>query len=213
MTKRTFLLAAAAATVAAPAALAQQDASRDSRVREALRRAQAALRTAEDQQAALSKEKSVLAADKQRSDEALTRATAQFASARGELAGMRAKIDALTAELEALRAAGLAEREAASQRAEQLNRRLMAAETTLNERTQTVASLSGLLERSTQSLAAAQEANRKMYAFGRDLIDQYRNGAPPEQVLSSVSVLGFGAIRLENNAEELRTKLDATRQR
>ena len=210
MTMRHLLLAVALLT-AAPVILAQQDSVRDTRLREALRRSQSDLRSAEDKSSALSKDNAALKTDKQRDADALLRSGAQLNSVRGEASALRSKVDSLTTDLASLRAADQAERGAATIKLDDLAKRLVASETALRERTQTVIALRALLERSTSSLTEAQASNRKMYAFGRDLIEQYRKGTPAEQVLVSEPVLGFGSIRLENNAEELRSRLEAAR--
>ena len=210
MTIRRLLLAAALLTVA-PSILAQQDPVRDARLRDALRRSQAALRAAEDKSAALAKENTSLASDRQRDDETLKRSGTQLSNTRGELAALRSKLDAVNAELAAARAVSQAERNAATLKLDDSARRLAASDAALRERTQTVTALSELLERATRSLADAQAANRKMYAFGRELIEQYRTGTPAAQVLAGEPVLGFGAIRLENNAEDLRGRLESAR--
>lgn len=203
------LLAIAMALCVTPA-VAQQDA-RVSREREALRRAQAALKSAQEQQAALSKEKAELVDEKARGAEALRRADAQLGSARAEAARQQARGSQLFAQFESLRAEVALAKESAAKNADDAARRLSAAERVIAERTQTAASLATLLERSTNALAAAEEANKRMYEFGRNMIEQYRQSTPPDVFAGSDSVLGFAAVRRENRAEELRSQLEATR--
>ena len=197
--------AALLALVLSLPASGQQDAARAAREREALRRAQAALRQAQEQQASLSREKSELASEKDKLSANVKRAESQLGSARGESARLRADAVRLSSELEALRAESAAEKKAAQARGDELTERLTRAERLLAERTQTVATTTTLLERSTQALLAAEKANREMHELGLQLIAQLRQGgAAPGDV-----VLGFGKVRLENSAEQLRDRLDA----
>ncbi len=214
MAQRSILAAllCAVALAAAPAAvLAQAQDAKVSREREALRRSQAALRQAQEQQTALARDKAALEAEKKDRDDALQRAGAQLAGVRGEAGRLQQRIAELGLELEQLRAASTREREAAARNGEALATRLAALDRLLAERTQAVAAIRELLVRSTTALAAAEEANRKMYGFGREMIEAYRQATPAEQFLQSEPVVGFAAVRRENAAEELRSKLDATR--
>ena len=190
--------------------IAQQDA-RVSREREALRRSQAALKQAQEQQAALTREKSELVDEKAKREEALRRADLQLGGARSEAARQQARAVELAAQVESLRAEAALAKESAGHSADEAAGRLSAAERLVAERTQTATSLAVLLERSTKALAAAEEANRRMYDFGRDMIEQYRRATPPDMFAASDSVLGFAAVRRENRAEELRSQLEATR--
>ncbi len=206
---RWIAIAAVALVVASPAQ-AQQDA-KVSREREALRRSQAALHQAQEQQAALAKDKSDLVAQKAMRDEELKQASTQLGSARGEAGRLKARLTHVEAELDALKASAATDRDTAAKNAATSAVRIERTDKLLAERTRTVATLVDLLERSTKALAAAEEANRKMYSFGRDMIEQYRQATPADPFLASESVLGFAAVRRENRAEELRTQLDANR--
>lgn len=210
---RTGLLRAVLAVlvVSAPWAAQAQQNAKVSREREALRRSQAALRQAQEQQAALTKEKSDLVAEKGKRDEELKRAGSQLGSVRGEVSRLQTRMALLVAEAEQLRTESARVKEAATKADDAAADRILRTERLLAERTQTVASLTALLERSTTALAAAEEANRKLYAFGRDMIEQYRRATPAEEFLASEAVVGFASVRRENIAEELRTRLDATR--
>jgi chromosome segregation ATPase len=211
-TRLRFLHVAIAVLVATVpwTAHAQQDA-KVSREREALRRSQAALRQAQEQQAVLTKEKADLAAEKGKRDEELKRTGAQLGSVRGEVARLQARVAQLAAEVEQLKADSARDKEAAAKAADTAAERIVRTERLLSERTQTVTSLTALLERSTTALAASEEANRKMYAFGREMIEQYRRATSAEEFLASEPVIGFAAVRRENVAEDLRTRLDAAR--
>ena len=193
----------------------QQQDTKTSREREALRRSQAALRQSQEQQAVLAKEKVDLLAEKTKRDDELQRAGSQLGQLRGDAARSQARAVQLAAELAAQKAASVSERarveESAARQMEAAAEKLARAERLLAERTQAVASITVLLERSTQALLQTEEANRKLYAFGRDMIDQYRGSTSPENFLASESVVGFAAVRRENRAESLRSQIEAAR--
>ena len=77
------------------------------------------------------------------------------------------------------------------------------------ERARTAASLTALLERATQLLAAAEKSNREMHAYGLQLIDEVRGRASGDVSGAVDPVLGLRQVRIENRAEELRDGLDA----
>ena len=77
------------------------------------------------------------------------------------------------------------------------------------ERTRTTTSLTALLERATQLLAAAERSNREMHAYGLQLINEVRGRAGSDAAAAVDPVLGLRQVRIENRAEELRDGLDA----
>lgn len=192
---------------------AQDDAGRASREREALRRAQAALKQSQDQQASLVREKADLSAQADKLGETAKRAESQLSGSRSEAVRLRAELARAQSELELSRARAEGEKAAdnasAQARIDDLAQRLGQASRLAADRAQTVASLAGLLERATQSLLKAEKANRQMHAVGMNLIEQLRTRRSADSILEAEPVLGFGQVRLENNAEELRDKLDA----
>lgn len=188
------------------------DSVRAARQREALRRSQEALKQAQEQQAALTREKTQLSAEKAKLDDEARRSGSQLGSARSEAARLRAEVARLTAEQEVQRSAASAasaDKQAAATAAAELMQRLAKAERELAERTRTVAALSTLTERSSKALAAAEGANRQMHALGLQLIEQLRATGRNDSVLALRPVIGFNAVKLENEAEALRDRLDA----
>lgn len=207
-------IALLAFTLSTPAGAQQDNADnvRAARQREALRRSQEALKQAQEQQAALAREKTQLTADKARLDDEARRSGAQLGSARSEAAKLRAEVARLTVEQEAQRSAAItahADKQAAAAAAAELTQRLAKAERELADRTRTVAALSTLTERSSKALGAAEDANRQMHALGLQLIEQLRSSSRGDGVLALRPVIGFNAVKLENEAEALRDKLDA----
>lgn len=208
---RPSLVLLVAAFVAATPLQAQEN-NRASREREALRRAQQALRSAQEQQSALQREKAALAAERDKLDEAARRNAAQLGSAqaqasrtRGELQRVEAERDRLKTELEELRSASAGREQAWQARQQELETALREARALLAERTQTVTTVRGLLERSTAALADAEGKNGELYAIGRRLLDELRERG------AGTGLLGLEQVKLENRAEALRTEIEAQR--
>ena len=189
-------------------ACAAQDDSH-SREREALRRTQAALRQSQEQQATLSKEKDDLAAQRDKLDDAAKRAQSQLASTRSDAGRLNASLAQVEEELAAVKARDDAARKDLEARLSDQMQRLAEAQRVADERARSNAALSALLEQSTRSLAAAEMANQQMHALGLQLIDRVRGRDGGLTV--GDPVLGFNQIRLENEAESLRDKIDAAR--
>ena len=197
-------------------AIAQDDAGRAAREREALRRTQAALKQSQDQQATLAREKaelsSQLASQRDSLGASSRRAQSQLAASQTEAARTRAELARVSAELAALRgqieADGKAAK-AAQAHTQELAKRLDDASRLAADRTRTAASLTARLERATQLLAAAEKSNREMHAYGLQLIDEVRGRASGDASTAVDPVLGLRQVRIENRAEELRDGLDA----
>lgn len=207
---RTRLLVALLGLALAGASMAQDD-KRASREREALRRTQQALRSAQEQQATLLREKAALAAEKEQLDVAAKKASAQLGSAqaqagraRGELAKTEAELAQLRGELEALKNAGAGREQALQTRVETLTTSLQESQRLLAERSQTVSTVTMLLQRSSEALAGAEAKNRELYGIGRRLLEVYRRGG-------GEGVFGLDAVKLENEAEALRSEIEAQR--
>lgn len=208
--RRTRLLVALLGLVLAGASLAQDD-KRSSREREALRRTQQALRSAQAQQATLEREKAALAAEKDKLDDAAKKASAQLGSAqaqagraRGELAKTESELALVRAELEALKSTSAGREQTLQSRVEELSTALREHQRLLAERSQTVTTVTTLLQRSTQSLANAEAKNRELYGIGRQLLEAHRRAG-------GEGVFGLDAVKLENEAEALRTEIEARR--
>lgn len=207
---RTRLFVALLGLALAGGSLAQDD-KRASREREALRRTQQALRSAQEQQATLQREKAALAAEKDKLDDAAKKASAQLGSAqaqagraRGELAKTEAELAQVRGELEMLKTASAGREQALQTRVDELTIALREHQRLLAERSQTVSTVTTLLQRSTEALAGAESKNRELYGIGRQLLDAYRRGG-------GEGVFGLDAVKLENEAEALRTEIEARR--
>ena len=178
-----------------------------SRKKEALRRTQAALRDAQQQQATLAKEKDELAGQRDKLDADAKRSQSQLAAARSDAAHLNAGLAHAADELAATKAHDESQRKELEDRLADQERRLAQAQRVADERARANAALVALLERATQSLARAEQANGQMHALGLQMIDRLRGGAPS----GADPVIGFGQVRLENEAEALRDKLDAAK--
>jgi chromosome segregation ATPase len=204
-----LVLSALAATVSL--SCAAQDDNRGSREKEALRRTQAALRQAQEQQAALAREKDDLAGQRDKLDQAARKAQGQLTASRSDAARLGASLAHANDDLAATRARDDAARKALEDRLAEQGERLAAAQRLSEERARANASLTALLEHATQSLAAAEKANGQMHALGLQMIDRLRGRESGADGTVADPVLGFGQVRLENEAEALRDKLDAAK--
>ena len=110
-----------------------------------------------------------------------------------------------------MRAQADADKKAAESRAAESAQRLAESGRVIAERTRTVAGMTALLESVTGSLAKAEKSNREMHAFGLQLIDQLRGRSSNAALVATDPVLGLQLVRLENEAEALRDRLDALR--
>jgi septal ring factor EnvC (AmiA/AmiB activator) len=190
---------------------AAQDDSHATREREALRRTQAALRQAQEQQAALAREKDDLAGQRDKLDEAAKRSQGQLAAARSDATRLNASLSRAAEELAAAQARDDAARKDLEARLAEQSQRLAESLRVADERARSNAALIGLLEHATQSLAAAETANREMHALGLQMIARIRDRQAGADAIAADPVLGFGQIRLENEAEALRDRLDAAK--
>lgn len=209
---RRWSVAALAIGLLLAAGVHAQDDKHAAREREALRRAQQALRSAQEQQATLRHEKAALSAERDKLDEAARRSASQLVNARAEATRLRTERaraeterEQLRAELEVQRSAGAGREQALQVRGEELARALQDTRRLLAERTQSLAAVRSLLERSTAALVDAEAKNRELYAIGNKLVDELRERGAPE------GLFGFDRVRLENRAESLRSEIDAQR--
>lgn len=217
-----LLMAALATVVMCSSALAQgQPDARASREREMLRRSQAALKEAQAQREALAAEKQQL---QQQHDKALAERDAVAGQARsGQEQARRARADAqrLQAELEAERAklpplqAELERQKAELARAvevfQALQQQLAEARREATTRAQANAAVTALLERATTALADAEAKNRQMHAAGLAALQRFRSKSADDLRAQNEPFLGLTAVRIENEAEALRTELDKHR--
>ena len=192
-------------------ACAGQDDNRAAREKEALRRTQAALRQAQEQQAALTKEKEALSGQRDKLDEAAKRTQSQLAASRGDAAKLNASLGRANDELAATKARDDVARKELEDRLAAQAQLLAAAQRMADERARANAALTALLEHATQSLAAAEQANAQMHALGLQLIERIRARQAGAGEGVNDPVIGFGQVRLENEAEALRDQLEAAK--
>jgi len=188
---------------------AQDDAH--AREREALRRTQAALRQAQEQQADLARKNGDLAGQRDKLDETAKRAQSQLAAARADAGRLNASLARAAQDLAATQARDEAARKELESRLAEQAQQLADARRVADERARSNAALVALLERATQSLASAEKANLAMHALGLQLIARIRGQQSDLPATAADPVLGFGQIRLENEAEALRDRLESVR--
>ena len=193
------LFGALSLALAAPVA-AQEKASRE---KQALQRAQQALREAQSErdelqskQSALTAEKTSLEADKARLSGEVKKLGAAQAQARAAQ-GKAAELEAANAKLQEQLAQAQAQ-------ATELNAKLADAQGRLR-------TVSSLLASSTQNQTVLEQRNAQLYQVGLAAIELYRAKNPADAWLQKASVLGLSEVRVENAAEEMRTKLDDAR--
>jgi chromosome segregation ATPase len=204
------LLATTLALMLPLGAAAQDEAGHGTaREREALHRVQAALRQSQEQASTLAKEKAELSAQRDQLGDAAKKTQAQLASARAEGQRQQADLAAAQQALAAATAQEQAEKQDAQTQIETLTQRLQQATQTADQRARANAALVALLEHATQALTSAEKANRDMHALGLQMIETIRGGGAGAGVKDPV--LGFGQVRLENQAEALRDQLDAAK--
>lgn len=174
------------------------------RAQQALRQSQAKLQAAQNEQAQLQAKHSALEAQAAEAEKELAGVQAQVRSLRAELARSQAEGKRLGTELASLKASSQAEQTAQQGRIDDLSRRL-------TENQQTLANVTQLLGHSTQALTTAEEKNRQLYAIGRNVIDRYHNKGLGEVLAQQEPVFGLREVTLENEAETLRTQIEAQR--
>jgi len=190
-----------------------EEEGRVSREREALRRAQSALRAATEQQGQLQADKARLTQDNSRLEALLKAEVARGQAAIGRLKQAEQRSEGLQTELGSTTHAQKEQEAAAQQRERDLQQQLQAARREAAEHLQSARALSALLERSTQALNAAEEKNHKLYAIGQELVRRYQGRTAMEVATIGDPVLGLTAVRLEDQAEGLRTQLEQQRVR
>lgn len=174
------------------------------RVQQALRQSQAKLQAVQDERALLQTQHSALEAKAAEAEKELTSTQGQVRSLRAELARSQAEGKRLSGELASLKTSSQAEQTALQGRLDDLGRRL-------TEHQQTLANVTNLLGHSTQALSTAEEKNRQLYAIGRDVIARYHNKGIGEVLAQQEPVFGLREVTLENEAEALRTQIEAQR--
>jgi chromosome segregation ATPase len=184
-----------------------EDDKRAAQLREAARRAQAAAQQAQQELSTLKAERDRLAqADEQRQRE-LGAAQAQSRQRSGQAAQLRAALAQAEAERDKLQA----ERTQEAAAREELQRQLEATQTQVQAGAQALAeqrrvtqAVTGLLERSVKSLAAAEEANRSLLSLGLQAVRAYTEATPQAYWAKGEPFFGLASVRLENEAESLR---------
>lgn len=195
-------------------AVAQQD-PRAQREREALRRAQATLQQTQTERDGLRAERDTALKDKAAAGIATQAQAARASQARRELASLRKELDTLRAEqgVERAQAAqALAEaRSVAAEREQGLQRQLLAMRRERDERIQANAALTTLLTQATATSNDLHQRNTRLHELGIEAVERYRAKSPAERFLQGEPFIGITAVRIENVAEDLRSRIDAQR--
>ncbi|MDM7948572.1 hypothetical protein [Hydrogenophaga sp.] len=188
-----------------------QDDKRASREREVLRRAQQQVQQANQELAGI-REK-LESAEAERAELASSVERAQSRE-RAESAGrqrMQREVSGLSAErdrLKALNEEQAAQVQALQGRVSSLERELAASvQRSQQAQTQAQAQQTQLTGR----VEACEQRNEKLYATGRELVDQCRDRSASDTVLRLEPFSGMGRVDLENRLEAVRDQLDANK--
>jgi hypothetical protein len=194
---------------AALPACAQED-KKAAREREALRRAQQALRDSEEQRAALQAENAALQeklkvatakADKLAATELQLAAALRRA---GRLEADLAKSKQANAELEKKLADAGAKYASLSQEHTEALRTIASRDAQLKQQ-------QGTLTQTRGEIAACEDKNLKLYGYGTELMQRYRDKSAFEAIRQAEPLTGLKQAQIDNVLEEYRDKLEAQR--
>ena len=190
---------------------AHADDAKVSKEREALRRAQSALRTATEQQQSLQADKAQLQQEKDKLEKSLSAARGQEQGNTARLKAATQRVEALEAELQASKQAQQTLLASSQTHEQELQQQLLATRRESAEHLQSARALTALLEHSTQALADAEAKNHKLYAVGQELIQRYLGRSTVDVATLGDPFLGLSAVKLEDQAEQMRSQLEAQR--
>lgn len=204
-------------TLCLAAGLAQAAPEDDKRLalaRDALHRAQAAAQSAQAERDQLQQQKAQLEQQKAASDQQLAKAGAQAASLSAQRAQREAALAAATTERDQFKTAletSQANEAELQKRLEALQGQLVQAQAQGAEQRRTTQSLAGILQRSVQSLAAAEAQNRGLADQGRLALSSWqmceREGSG--HVQQALGEAGFADTWADGRAEVLRREMEA----
>jgi chromosome segregation ATPase len=199
-------------------ALAQD---REKQMREAQRRLQAQNQKlqqeksqAESQAAELQKKLAESEAGMKALEKAKADAKAQSEAVARDLAREAGARRSAAADLDKTRASLADEQQRLRQaqaRIEELTRRQAELERTVAERDRQGKALLGSLQQERQSLASCETKNEKLYQYGLELGDRYRNKGVWESLAQREPVTGIKEVEIRTVLDEYRDKLDAER--
>jgi DNA repair exonuclease SbcCD ATPase subunit len=219
-TRNLALMALLAIVAGSPLALAQ-DAKKDAREREAMRRLQAA----QTELQRVTKERDQLASEREESNARVKKAEQAAGSARAAAGAdqrrLTDELGALRAELDAQRKVNetsLRQNAELSEQIRTLSRQLDTAQTQgrdldaqLQQRTSEGKRVAQELLASRRSFAQCEAQADKLHAFGLDLLDQFGKVGVLDVVRRNEPVFGLRRVELENLMETYRDRLQAAR--
>jgi len=188
-------------------AVAQTEAP-GSRERAQLRRVQAALQAAQNQLDGLQAEKAAWLSEKAIADKSLQR---QQVAARSASQGAQAEVQEMRQQLAAEQTRQKESEAQASEREIQAQQQLAQARRELAELRQTNSTLSALLERRTEALASAEQKNRELHSLGLQAVARWLGKTELEARQQAERTLGFTQVRMQDEAEDLKARMDGLR--
>lgn len=193
-------------------AQAQGEGKSASREREQLRRVQQALQAEQAKVQGLEAEKAQWLQDKAKLDEQGQRLRQ---NSQGQLKRQQEQAQAELTRLREALAAASAERaqiEAqAAEREQQWQTQAQAARAAQTELKQSNSSLAALLQGKTEALSGAEQRNTELHKLALQALDRWLSKSGAEVALQQEPLLGLGRVRMEENAEQLRMRIDAQR--
>jgi hypothetical protein len=215
---RAIACAGIAATVSA-SAWGQQGGDEQRRAREAQRRAQAAVQQAQAERDGLRAERDAAVAardnDRKAAEQRAGRAAARLSAALEASERLRAEVQRLGQEQQAAaqsHAQALAEiRSRAAEREQVLQQQIVVLQRERDERGLANGTLSRLLAERSAALQDAQRRHAALEIVARDAVDRFAARPVRLQALHADVLLGLRSVRIEDEAEALRQRIDAQR--
>lgn len=201
--------------VCTPALLQAQPSARDT---DALRRMQRSLQQAQQERDVATSEKASLQRefttlkDRQQADAAvLARLQAELRQLRAMAETDQAQLAQVRQELEQARRDASQQHERHEAAAAQSLRERSAVTRELQGRTEITQTLAARLAASTALVADLRSRNEKLHGIGLELLDQIRGAEGSSRWWRSEPILGLATVRAEDQAEQVRQRLDGLR--
>lgn len=177
---------------------------KNSREREALRRAQMQLQQTQGQLSSLEQEKEQLAQDLDKASKSSKSAEGRAAHLGQQLKAAQGEKESLAKELETTKNA-LAETQ---KTLAETSQKLAATGTTLQQTSADKRNLEEIKTRNEHEIALCEDKNLKLYQTGRDLMTRFEQKTCGEILTQKEPFTGLKRVEIENLMEEYRDKLD-----
>lgn len=201
--------------VCMPGLLQAQPTARDTdalrRMQRNLQQAQQERDVATSEKAALQRELTALQARQQAEGASIARLQAELRQLRTAADAERAQVSQAGQALEQARRAAEQQRQQHDSAAAQAARERAELQRELQGRTEVNQTLAARLAASTALVADLRQRNEQLHGIGLELLDQIRGAEGEARWWRREPVLGLSAVRAEDQAEQVRQRLDALR--